>query len=61
MIFYVVHFNLVMRGNEFYLSRADLYEEYYLDAKDWDDAEIKAKKLYPYLKEKHPDKVIAID
>ena len=61
MIFYVIHFNLVKRGNEFYLTRSDMYEEYYINATNWDDAEIKAKELFPYLKKKHPDKVIAID
>ena len=64
MIFYVIHFDLVKRDDRFYLVgkiENNRTEEYYLDANNWDDAEIKAKELYPYIKEKHPGKVIAID
>lgn len=64
MVFYVIHFDLVKRDDRFYLIgkiENNRTEEYYLDANNWEDAEIKAKELYPYLKKKHPDKVIAID
>lgn len=58
---YVLHYDIVKRGEFFFLTRLDSHEDYLLISENWEDAEEEAKRLKERLKELHPNCIIAIN
>lgn len=58
---YIIHYDIIKKGDLFFLARIDSHEEYLLGSNNWEDAEIEAKELKSRLQELHPNCVIVIN